>query len=177
MRQIARALVSPLLGAESFTSEFLEVLADFDDEARIDRSLEPEWLVAETLMALCHEGNNGEGFESSIRVGDIDNEINKKLRDRHEGLQLSAKKVGMVLRSLGLPARRRDRSGCGFMFTSGLKRKIREIAAQLGIDRRALATTMWLRINYGGVRCALCQELGVTGGLPFTATKGILRHP
>ena len=56
MRQIARALVSPLLGVESYTSEFLEVLEDYDNEARIDRSLEPEWLVAEVLMAVCHDG-------------------------------------------------------------------------------------------------------------------------
>jgi hypothetical protein len=168
MRQIARALAAPYLGDVGIASELLQALVSYDDEARIDRSLEPEWLVAETLMVVCHEGNNCRRFESSMLVGDIANEINKKSRDRHEELNLSAKKVGMVLRSLGLPTARLGRSGRGFMFTSGLKRKIHEIAAQLGIDRRSLATMMALRIDYGGARCVLCEEFGLAAGLSFT---------
>jgi hypothetical protein len=168
LRQIARALTAPYLGDAGITSELLEVLVSYDDEARIDRSLEPEWLVAETLMFVCHEGNNCGRFESSILVGDVANEINKRCRDRHEGLHLSAKKVGMVLRSLGVPTTRLGRSGRGFMFTSSLKRKIHEIAAQLGIDRRNLATMMALRIDYGGARCVLCEEFGLAAGLSFT---------
>jgi len=105
MQQIARALVSSLLGAEPFTSEILEVLEDHDAEARVGRSFEPELLVAEALMAVCHEGNKVGNFESGLLVGDAANEVNEKLRDRREDLQLSAKNVGIVLRSLGCPLR------------------------------------------------------------------------
>jgi hypothetical protein len=168
MRQIARALVSPLLGVESYTSEFLEVLVDYDGEARIDRSLEPEWLVAEALMAVCHDGDKGGRFMLGMLVGDVANEVNQKLKDRHEDLRLSAKKVGMVLKALGLCTTRLGRSGRGFMITPALKRKIHEIAAQLRIDRRTLAMTMALQINYGGAECDLCEEFGLTAGLFFT---------
>jgi len=168
MRQITRALLSPLLGVEPFTSELLEVLEDYDDEVRIDRSLEPEWLVAEALMAVCHEGNKSRRFELGLLVSDVSNEVNQMLRYRHEDLRLSAKKVGMVLKALGLRTTRLGRSGRGFRLTPTLNRRIHEIAMQLGIDRRALATTMGLQIYYGGARCVLCEELGLEAGLRFT---------
>jgi hypothetical protein len=168
MRQIARALLTPHLGDAGITSELLEVLVIYDDEARIDHLLEPEWLVAETLLTICHEGSKYGRFESSTLVGDVAKEVNEKCRDRHEEHHLSAKKVGMVLRSLGLSTTRLGRSGRGFIFTPSLKRKIHEIAAQLGIDRRTLALVVALRVNYGGARCSLCEELRLTAGLSFT---------
>jgi hypothetical protein len=171
MRQIARALVSPFLGVEPFASEVLEVLEVYDDEAQIDRSLEPESLVTEALMAICHDRDKRGCFELGLLVGDIANEVNQKLRDRHEDLRLSAKKVGMVLKALGLCTTRLGRSGRGFMLTSDLKREIHKIAAQLGIDRRTLAMMMGLRINYGGAECDLCEEFGLGAGLSFTPTE------
>lgn len=170
MRQIARALASPLLGVEPFTSDYIITVLDvYDEEARVDRSLEPEWLVAEALMAVCHGGNQDGRFDEGMLVGDVANEVNQKLRDRHEDIRLSAKKVGMVLRGLGLPTMRLGRSGRGLMLTDHLKRKIHEVAAELGIDRRTLAIMMALRIDYGGAECVLCEEFGLTAGLRFTA--------
>ena len=52
-----------------------------------------------------------------------------------------------------------------------------EVAAQLGIDRQTIAARMALQIDYGCVRCALCEELGLTGGLSFTETKDMLEYP
>jgi hypothetical protein len=168
MRQIARALVSPLLGVEPYTSELLEVLQDYDAAARIDRTLEPEWLVAETLMFICHDENVGGRFRLDILVGEVANEVNQRLRDRHEDFKLSSKKVGMVLKTLGLSTLRLGRSGRGFKLTDDLKRKIHEIAASLGIDRRTLATMFALQIDYGGAGCDLCEEFGLAVGLAFT---------
>ena len=168
LRQIARALASPHLGLEWFTEDLLAALACYDDDARIDRSLEPEWLVAETLMAICHDRKVGGQFISNMLVGDIANEVNQKLHDHHEDVRLSAKKVGMVLKSLGLSTTRLGRSGRGFTLTADLKRKIHEIAAHLGIDRRALATMWALQTDYGGAQCDLCEEFGVAAGLRFT---------
>jgi hypothetical protein len=74
----------------------------------------------------------------------------------------------MVLKALGLSTTRLGRSGRGFAVTSALRRTIHEIAAQLGIDRRTLATTMALKIDYGGARCDLCEEFGLVAGLRFT---------
>jgi hypothetical protein len=74
----------------------------------------------------------------------------------------------MVLKALGLRTSRLGRSGRGFTLTSALKRKIHEIAAELGIDRRTLATMFALQIDYGGAECDLCEEFGLAAGLSFT---------
>ena len=55
-QQIARALAQPLLGDAELTSELLLIVRAYDEEAQIERSLEPEWLVEEALFDLCHEG-------------------------------------------------------------------------------------------------------------------------
>src|ERR1700674_2628799 len=167
MKQIARALTAPILRHEEWKSWIRAILGKYDDEARIERFLEPEWLVAEAPMVVCHEGMGSGSFGSEILVGDVANEVNQNLRDRHEDLKLSAKKVGMVVRGLGLPTTRLGRSGRGLTLTDGVKQKIHEVAAQLGIDRRTLATMMALRIDYGGARCVLCEEFGLGAGLSF----------
>jgi hypothetical protein len=181
MRQIARALAAPFLGDAGITSELLKILGEYDDEGRIERSLEPEWLVAEGLMVLCHEGiGNGRGSISTVSeilVGGLAARVNQSLADQLEDIRLGAKKVGMVLRSLGLRTTRLGRSGRGFMLTDRVKRKIHEVAAQLGIDRRTIAARLGLQADYGGVRCALCEELGLTGGLSFTEIKDMLEYP
>jgi hypothetical protein len=172
IRQIARALAAPFLGDAGMTSELLQSLEGYDYEGSIERSLEPEWLVAEGLMVVCHEGiGNGRGRISSVSeilVGGLAARVNQGLADQFEDLRLGAKKVGMVLRGLGLPTTRLGRSGRGLTLTPGLKRKIHVVAAQLGIDRRTIAARMALRIDYGGARCVLCEEFGLAAGLSFT---------
>ena len=49
--------------------------------------------------------------------------VNRKLADQAEGFTLSAKKVGTVLKALGLPTTRLGRSGRGLTLTPSLKRK------------------------------------------------------
>jgi hypothetical protein len=175
-RQIARALAAPFLRDPGITSELLQSLEEYDYESRIERSLEPEWLVAEALFVACHEGTGGGRFGSEILVGGVAALINQKLADQSEGFTLSAKKVGTVLKALGLPTTRLGRSGRGLKLTPSMKVKIHEVAAQMGIDRRTVAERMALEINYGGVRCSLCEELGLTAGLGFTMTTDILKH-
>ena len=167
MRQIARALTAPFLGNEKETSDVLEVFHRHDDEARIERSLEPEWLVAEFLLGYCHEGlENGSGVRW-ISVGGVAVQVNKNLEYRNEELRLSAKKAGLVLKSLGLRTRRIGNRGRGLALTDGTKRIIHEIAAQLGIDRRTIAPLAALDAGQGGAPCTLCKKFNLTGGLRF----------
>jgi hypothetical protein len=174
--QIARALAAPFLGDAGITSELVQSLEGCDYEGSIERSLEPEWLVAEVLFVACHEGTGSGRFQSEILVGGVAALVNQKLADQSEGFTLSPKKVGTVLKALGLPTGRLGRSGRGLTLTPGLKRKIHEIAGTLGIDRRTIAERMGLEIDYGGLQCALCEELGLTAGLSFTETIDILKY-
>jgi energy-coupling factor transporter ATP-binding protein EcfA2 len=173
MRQIARALCAPLLGDEERTSELLAILGEYDLEILLERALEPEWLVAETLFDLCHEGMGTSRILWEILVGEIAYDVNHKLEKHGEDLRLSAKKVGLVLRSLGIHTVRLGRRGRGLNLNSGLKRKIHGLARQLGIDRRWIAMSHALEGGYGGVPCELCEEFGVTGGLRFVEINKI----
>jgi hypothetical protein len=108
-----------------------------------------------------------------ILVGGIAYDVNHKLEKHGEDLRLSAKKVGLVLRSLGIHTVRLGRRGRGLQLNSGLKRKIHGLARQLGIDRRCIAMSHALEVGYGGVPCELCEEFGVTGGLRFVEINKI----
>jgi hypothetical protein len=167
VKQIARALTAPLLGAAESTSRLLTILGEHDDEARIERSLEPEWLVTEALLTVCHEGMESGRLVSEILVGGVAAQVNQRLQTQCEDIRLGAKKVGLVLKSLGVRTVLLGRLGRGLKVTSVLKRKIHEIAAQLGIDRRAIATLTGLDSGYGGAPCALCKKFGLKGGLRF----------
>jgi len=169
VKQLARALTAPLLGDAESTSTVLKILGERDDEARIERSLEPEWLVAEALFSACHEGMEKGYLVSEILVGGVAAEINQRLQTRNEDIRLKAKKVGLVLKSLGLRTVSLGRLGRGLQLTSVMKRKIHELAARLGIDRRAISSLMGLESGYGGTPCALCEEFDLTGGLRFVS--------
>lgn len=166
-KQVARALTAPLLGHTELTRQLLAILRDSDDDLRIERALEPEWLVAEALFDLCHEVLGGERVISDVLVGGVAGRVNERLKFRGEDIRLSAKKTGLSLRCLGLRPERLGRMGRGFNITTSLKRKVQEIARRLGIDRRTSGTLPGLEAGYGGVPCALCEEFGLTGGLKF----------
>ena len=48
-----------------------------------------------------------------------------------------------------------------------MKRKIHEIAAQLGINRGTIAEVTALESGKGGAPCALCEEFSHGAGLRF----------
>jgi hypothetical protein len=70
-------------------------------------------------------------------------------------------------KGLGVPTVRLGNLGRGLRLTGGLKRKIHQLARQLGIDRRCITGIACPDLGYGGVPCPLCEEFGVTGGLRF----------
>jgi hypothetical protein len=55
MKQVALALVAPILGHTESESIVLSALRERDRAAKIERALEPEWLAEETLFGLIHE--------------------------------------------------------------------------------------------------------------------------
>jgi hypothetical protein len=167
MKQIARALAAPLLGDPQGTSDLLAILRGCDAEARNERWLEPEWLVASALFEVSHEGMERGQLVSDILVGGIAYHVNKKLQNQGEDIRLGARKVGDVLKSLGVRTERLSRLGRGLTLTLAVKRKIHEVARQLSIDRRSITSRAALEQGYGGARCSLCDEFGLTGGLRF----------
>ena len=149
----------------------LKILRERNEESWIERSFEPEWLVAEALFTVCHEETETGGVISEILVGGVASHVNERLEAQGEDIRIGAKKAGLVLKSLGLRTIPLGRLGRGLQFTSDMKCKIHEIASQLGIDRRAIAPLTGLESGYGGVPCALCEKFGLTGGLRFAPIR------
>jgi hypothetical protein len=151
MRQIGLALTAPFGEHHQCLSVLHEILGEHEDEDLVERSLEPEWLVAELLLEKCHEGSRNRGFTSGILVGEVATQVNWKLENQGEHLTLSPKKVGLVLKSLGLRTNRLGRSGRGLIFSTALEREIHEVAARLGI-----VPSTW---RFGDPVCDLCERL------------------
>ena len=167
MADLANGMAAPLLGDAVSKAKLLTVLREHDRDARIERCLEPEWLVVEALFDLSHQGAATNRMISDMLVGGVSAYVNKTMVSRGEDLRFSARGVGGVLKGLGIPTRRLGNLGRGFSFTSVVKRKIHELARQFGFDRRDLATLSGLEVGYGGTPCALCESFGLTGGLRF----------
>jgi hypothetical protein len=162
MKQVALALVAPIQGHRENESIVLSKLRERDRDAQTERSLEPEWLAAEILFGLVHER-----AIHSILVGGIASSINEKLKFRGEDFRISARKIGSVLKSLGVRTESLGSLGRGLLFTPAMNSQIHAVARHLGISRRTIATSQGLEAGYGGRRCLLCEEFGLTDGLRF----------
>ncbi len=167
MKQIARVLLAPLQGDVNGKSKLISILRDRDRDVRITRTLEPEWLVAEALFRICHLQVSGAGRACNTLVGGVANDVNEFLHDRGEGFKLSARKIGAVLRSLGIMTMRLGNLGRGMVVDLSFLRKVHQLARDLGLDRTILTSTYAIEHGNCGVRCGLCEEFGLTGGLRF----------
>lgn len=171
MKQVALALVAPIQDDTESASVVLLALRERDHDSEIERALEPEWLAATILFELIHEGPI-----HSILVGGIAASINEKLKFRGEDFRISARKIGSVLKSLGLNTETLGSLGRGLLFTPAMNKQIHTVAQRLGVSRRTIATPQGLEAGYGGRRCLLCEEFGLTEGLRFDDSSARIPH-
>jgi hypothetical protein len=155
IRQIGLALTAPFGESHECLSTLHAILLERDAEGRIERALEPEWVVAEVLLEICHEQGKIGYSEDGVTVGDLSACVNKKLEKYCEHVRFSAKKVGLIMRSLGLTTSRLGRSGRGLIFGRGLQRDIHEVASQLGM-------LQWSNVSgkghSDGTTCQMCEQ-------------------
>jgi hypothetical protein len=154
MRQIGLALTAPFGEHHRCLWTLHGILNEHSTEGQIERSLEPEWLVAEVLLEQCHQESENGSFVCEILVGDVAAHINEKFRKQNEPIIFSAKKVGLILRSLGIQTVRLGQAGRGLTFASSLKEKIHEIAAQLGLPQWNVGQP---KGTPGNPTCDLCE--------------------
>lgn len=163
MKQIAPALFAPLLGAEPLTYELLKILTEYDAQGRVERTLEPEWLTVEALMRLCHE----KMLSPDITVGTVAAEINSFLKDRGEDIVYTARKIGDVIKSLGVRKEKLGNRGIGIRLDSNIKRDVHKLARRFEIDRLVLCSPDAPKWGWGGEACALCHQFGLEAGLRY----------
>ncbi len=160
VRDIARALAAPLLGNADLERELTMSLVPQDDDARLERFFEPEWLVVEVLFNLVHASPF-----LMILVGGIASEVNHLLAERGESQRFTARALGAVLKSIGMKTERVGRLGRGFRNSKLFERRVHELAKKFGITRAEIASWGFLDAGYGGPTCNLCSEFDLTGGL------------
>lgn len=172
-RDLAYSLSAPLCDDGDIQNELIAVLDQQDSDARVQRALEPESLVAEALFALCHPNEVTRSSllrkASCICVGGIAEMVNQRMSERGEDVHLSAKRVGLTLQVLGFRTKSLGNLGRGIELSSAVCEKTHEVARQFGISRRNLLSTVGDEPEFGGAPCALSEKFGVTDGLKFIA--------
>jgi hypothetical protein len=170
-------LCAPLQDDADRTTRLLDLLAEQDEELSVERLLEPEWLVAELLFRLCHEQRRDGGHWSEILIGGVAEDINRGLKDHGEDIRLSPRKVGAVMKSLGVQSERLGSLGRGLRSTPSLARTAHEIAQRLGINRAMIAGIVGMNYGYVGSPCALCDEFDLLAGFKTTGSmQGVRGH-
>jgi hypothetical protein len=170
IRDIAHALARPLLGDVELETDLISMLEQQDRDARIQRTLEPEWLVLEALFSLCHPRPRGDGLvpkATGILVGGIADQVNQAMADRGEDVRLSAKKTGLILRALGFRTKSLGKLGRGLELTAVVREHVHRLSERFGLDRKMLLTIVGDEPEYGGELCSLCEKFGLNAGLKF----------
>lgn len=101
MRNLARALAAPLLGARELLEELEALLPELDYDARVERFAEPEWVAMLALYQECHTPF------PDLFVGNIAAAANDILQQYGASQFESPQQVGGILRSsLGMRIKR-----------------------------------------------------------------------
>lgn len=102
-RVAARGLTIALAAAPKFQQQLAADLQDLDDSAKTQKSEEPAAIVLEAVLALIHQGR------ASASVREITENANAIFFGRDEGIEITARKVGHILRhELGLYPERKS---------------------------------------------------------------------
>ncbi len=122
-RMLARILGATLEGSPHLQDQISAILRSIDEQTKAEESLGLGAVVAEALLALCHE-NKPEAY-----VREITELANGILLGRHETVELTPKAVGAMLRrKLGLVTERRS-SGYRLLLTQDTHTRIHRLAA------------------------------------------------
>jgi hypothetical protein len=162
MRDIGRALAVPLLGDIELESDLIRNLQEQNTDALLERSQDPTCWTVETLFDSCHR------MIGETTVATFAEVVNyRRCFAGEEEKHLTSRRVGAILKTLGVKTRRLGSWGRGFEFNSQLKRKAHALARDFGITRREITNWMALKIGNGGQACNLCTEFDLNAGLRF----------
>jgi hypothetical protein len=155
MRDIARALTIALLGDAELESTVIGLLRPHDVEAKLKRGSEPEWAVALALLISCHPAAN------HLTVGKLSFEVDDVLAHQGETYRLTPRKIGDILRSLGIAPERLGNRGRGLRLSQNVLRLIHQTAKAMGITRADILEPETVDAGYAGLPCDLCEEYGL----------------
>ena len=142
MREEASTWLAPISDCGELSKSVFEEILRQSQEAAGARFFDPKCVVAEAGLFFCHKPDTAHFF-----VGELAEKINDLLLGRHGDLKLSPKKVGLLLRELGV---HRERVAEGYKII--LTDVCREHIHQLAFDYRVPT------LEDGVGRCRHCRQ-------------------
>jgi hypothetical protein len=147
MREEMRAWLAPLCDCADLHKVVSPFLLQQSREAEGDRMSDDRCVVAETALFFCHRPDTGHFF-----VGELAEMVNTLLTGRHEDRVLTDKKVGLLLRALGIHGERVVK-GYKVSLTDAVRERIHRVAEAY----RVMST------KDGVARCVHCRVGEVSG--------------
>lgn len=156
LQDMMRALALPITGDAELGSQLLTILEAHDQQARVSRDSEPEWFVALALLDLAHTRGPGAPVHWTAKL--ISAVAQSSAERRGESFNPKPRKVGDILRSLGLNTQQLGSLGRGLESSSKLKDQIHEIGKSLGICAGDLLNP---EFPHALLSCARCEKYGL----------------
>jgi hypothetical protein len=122
-RHIARTVGACIVDDPEVESRITSLFQDQDADSRVRDSTRISSVVIEAALVLCHEKER-----SSALVGEMATLSNAIFKGRDETIELEARAVGSILRSIGLFTERIGSAGRGLLLTKDMRRRIHELA-------------------------------------------------
>ena len=140
MREAVRTWLAPLLDCPELRKSVTSSLLQQSQDVQGDRLSNDQCLVAEAALFFCHKPDTVHFF-----IGELAEIVNTLLKGRHEDRLLSDKKVGLLLRALGIHGERAVQ-GYRVMLTDSIREQIHQIASAYQV----------LPVQDGVARCRHC---------------------
>ncbi len=125
VRDLARSLGACVPDSPELQKGIYPLLKDLDNDLRAESECTTylHRVVVEVLMVACHEEN-----KQSLHVGEIAAKANSNLEQRGEIQMMNAKRVGNMLRAMGLYPTRLDAAGRGILLVEPIRTRIHRLS-------------------------------------------------
>jgi hypothetical protein len=155
MQDVFRVLAAPMLGDAELVARLLPCLKTQDEEARLDRLGEPEWVVLDALLWHSHD------VDPKLFVGNLGATANNLLQETGENYKLTDEAVGRIARrQLGVSTKRVGR-GYYINLSTSVRGQIHRLARSMGLARADMLYSLTVQAGYAGPPCRLCDEFGL----------------
>ena len=120
---MAQVLGAPLEDDPELQVSIIDLLKEFDEQVRVDRSGELSAMVLRAVLVYCHQPDQEQVF-----VREIAATANELYREEGESIRISNERVGHVLKSLGLYTRRLGNAGRRLRLDQATQIRVHELS-------------------------------------------------
>jgi len=156
IRQIGEALLATFPGDQGAEDGIYRLLREHESEAKLSRYGEQEWVVGCALFRDVHKTD-------TITMGSLAATANFLLAQAGESYTLKPRRVGEIVRGLGLRTEKLGNQGRGLRLTLAKREKVHQLAQRLGLKATDFLSWDDEDARWGGRACGLCEEYHLVG--------------